>query len=80
MKIIFSVMVVVVMGLLAGCKEEVKTKEWYKSHPTELAEVYKKCQQTGEDSDNCRNVREADNEIKRLNAPIPTFNSNKDAD
>lgn len=44
---------------LSACKDETKSMVWYKDHPTELVEVYKKCKTSAEDSDNCRNAFDA---------------------
>ncbi|HDX9051768.1 TPA: EexN family lipoprotein [Yersinia enterocolitica] len=47
------------VALLAGCKEEAKTYAWYKDHPDETYNVYKKCLETGEASLNCEGARRA---------------------
>lgn len=54
---LIATLILLSMGLLAACKEETKSKEWFKEHPKETVEVYKKCQQSGEDSDNCKNAK-----------------------
>lgn len=45
--------------LLSGCKEEEKSEAWYKQHPDKTYEVYKKCIETGSNSDNCDAARYA---------------------
>lgn len=61
--------------VISGCKEEVKTTQWYRDHPDELKAVYEKCQKTGNASDNCKNANEAHYQIQQLNAPTPDLNS-----
>lgn len=39
--------------IISGCKEEDKSEAWYKQHPDETYKVYKKCLETGSNSDNC---------------------------
>lgn len=39
--------------MISACKEEEKSKAWYSKHPDETYKVYKKCQETGSNSDNC---------------------------
>lgn len=39
--------------LMSGCKEEEKSEAWYQKHPDETYKVYKKCLETGSNSDNC---------------------------
>lgn len=56
-KITLLAFVVTSTVLLAGCKEEAKSERWYKDHPKETYQVYKKCLETGEHSDNCENAR-----------------------
>lgn len=50
---------VMIMGvvMVSGCKEETKSKEWFKEHPKETVETYQKCQRSGDDSDNCKNAK-----------------------
>ena len=60
-------------SLLSGCKEEAKSVDWYKQNPTELATVYKQCKASGEDSDNCRNAKQAHFDIQQKNAPVMQF-------
>lgn len=64
--------------LLVGCTEEVKSERWYKEHPKETYQVYKKCLDTGEHSENCQNARRGaitfaqlgDDETKALFDPL----------
>lgn len=64
-----------VLGIvfLSGCSEEVKTVEWYKDHPKELAAMFADCKKTGNDTPNCRNAIAAQFQIQQKNAPMPTF-------
>lgn len=59
--------------LLAGC-DAPKTIAWYKAHPNELQARDKACKVSGEDSQGCRNVREAQFQLSQENAPVPNFN------
>ncbi|MCV5863668.1 EexN family lipoprotein, partial [Escherichia coli] len=40
--------------LLAGC-EDVKSVDWWQSHPDEAGKKVSECKQSGDDSENCRN-------------------------
>lgn len=40
-------------ALFAGCKEEVKSADWYKEHPQEIYQVYTQCLKMSEHTDNC---------------------------
>ncbi|MCW2474447.1 MULTISPECIES: EexN family lipoprotein [unclassified Symbiopectobacterium] len=59
--------------LLAGC-DSPKSIAWYKAHPNELTVRYKECEYSGDDSQDCRNVREARFQLSQENAPVPNFN------
>lgn len=61
--------------LLAGCKDEAKTTQWYRDNPDELKVVYEKCQKSGDASENCKNANEAHYQIQQLNAPVPDLNN-----
>lgn len=61
-------------ALVSGCKEEAKTVEWYKQNPSELKTVYEKCKASGDDTDNCRNAKQAHYDIQQKNAPVMQFN------
>ncbi|MDR5617852.1 EexN family lipoprotein [Arsenophonus sp.] len=52
--------------ILLGCKEEVKSEEWYNQHPDETYNVYSKCLKDGESSQNCENARRAKNNFVNL--------------
>ncbi|EKN4845573.1 TPA: EexN family lipoprotein [Yersinia enterocolitica] len=45
--------------LITGCKEETKSVDWWTNHPKETVDKYKECKKTGDDSDNCKNVKRA---------------------
>lgn len=79
-KLILLTLVATSAALLTGCKEEAKSESWYKQdeHKQETYQVYKKCLETGEDSDNCQNARRGaitfaqlgDDETKALFKPL----------
>lgn len=46
---------------ILGCKEEVKSEQWYKQHPDETYEFYSKCLKDGVSNQNCENARRAKN-------------------
>lgn len=54
-------MMLLAFGLFAltGCEEETKSYAWYSEHPDETYDTYKKCKESGSDSENCRNARRA---------------------
>ncbi|EJJ8281100.1 TPA: EexN family lipoprotein [Proteus mirabilis] len=58
-KLIILSAVVVSFFALTGCQEETKSVDWWTSHPKETTEKYKECMKTGEDTDNCKNVKRA---------------------
>lgn len=64
---------VTVTALLAGCKEEAKSVDWYKENGSELATVYQKCVASGDDSDNCKNAKQAHYDIQQKDAPVTQF-------
>lgn len=59
--------------LLAGC-DAPKSIAWYKAHPNELQARDKACKVSGEDSQDCRNVREARFQLSQESAPVPNVN------
>lgn len=73
-KIILPLIAITAVALLSACKEDAKTKAWYKENPKALESVYADCKKSGEDSDNCRNAIDANHEIQQANAKVPTFN------
>ena len=49
-----------VLGTLTGCgTEEVKSVDWWKDHPKEATDKYVACKASGEDTPNCKNVKDA---------------------
>lgn len=49
-----------VLGTLTGCgTEEVKSVDWWKEHAPEATEKYLSCKESGEDTQNCQNVKAA---------------------
>ena len=59
--------------ILAGCDEKPKSVDWYMEHPTELKGVFEACKASGDDTQNCRNAKDAIFRIKQRDAKIPTF-------
>ncbi|HFX8878565.1 TPA: EexN family lipoprotein [Salmonella enterica] len=45
--------------LVVGCKEEIKSVDWWTNHPKEAVDKYKECKKSGSDSENCKNVKRA---------------------
>lgn len=58
-KLIILSAVVVSFFTLTGCQEETKSIAWWTDHPKETVDKYVECKKTGDDSDNCENVRRA---------------------
>ncbi|WP_210461814.1 EexN family lipoprotein [Pantoea ananatis] len=69
----FTIALLVLTGFISGCDDEQKTKEWYKEHPDKMNEVILKCQQTGDETLNCRNAKAAHFENQQKNAPVPQY-------
>ncbi|SCX56573.1 EexN family lipoprotein [Kosakonia sacchari] len=65
----------IISGLffLAAC-DSPKSTQWYKSHQDELSTKYKECELSGEDSQDCKNAREARFELSQASAPVPDLN------
>lgn len=59
--------------LLTGC-DSPKSKQWYKEHQDEMNARYTACESSGEDSQDCRNAREARFELRQENAKVPDLN------
>ncbi|EAW0948651.1 hypothetical protein AH240_22255 [Salmonella enterica] len=70
---IIAIVVLSLVAIISGCKEEAKTTKWYHDHPDELKVVYEKCQKSGDASENCKNANEAHYQIQQLNAPTLKF-------
>lgn len=58
-KIITVGIVSIAVGFLSGCKDDPKSESWFKDHPEDTFNVYKKCIDSGELSQNCENARKA---------------------
>ncbi|KHS85162.1 EexN family lipoprotein [Pectobacterium carotovorum] len=65
----------VILGslFLAGC-DNPKSTQWYKKHPDEMSQRYKACESSGDDSQDCKNAREARFELRQENAKVPDLN------
>lgn len=59
--------------LLAACDNS-KSTQWYKTHQDELKQRYQECESSGEDSQECKNVREAHFELSQEKATVPDLN------
>ncbi|EKP7867754.1 EexN family lipoprotein [Escherichia coli] len=70
-KLMFS-MVLTGTFFLVGC-EETKSVEWWTEHHEEALKKEIECKKTGSDSQNCRNVREANFRWQQLHAVEPSF-------
>ncbi|CAG9437363.1 EexN family lipoprotein [Providencia alcalifaciens] len=51
---------------LSACGEEVKSRDWWEAHPEEAVKKWKECMESGEESVNCINVKQA---AKYINTP-----------
>lgn len=69
-----SILLACFIFVLNGCEDKTQTVEWFKEHPIEMNKVLHTCKKSGNDTNNCRNVRDADTQIKRANSPIPNLN------
>ncbi|MEI3776543.1 EexN family lipoprotein [Pectobacterium brasiliense] len=65
----------VILGslFLSGC-DNPKSTQWYKEHPDEMSKRYKACESSGDDSQDCKNAREARFELRQENAKVPDLN------
>ncbi len=62
-----------ILFLLAGC-DETKSKDWYKEHVDQMKSRQSECKATGNDSQDCRNAKEAFFEWEQLHAKVPNLN------
>lgn len=60
---------IILLGIffLQGC-DDTKSKDWYKEHVDQMKERYEQCKESGSDSQDCRNVKEAHFEWVQLHA------------
>ncbi len=65
-KLIFVVGSILATSFLTGCSEEVKSRDWWEAHPEEAVKKWKDCMESGEESVNCINVKQA---AKYINTP-----------
>ncbi|MCB5323342.1 EexN family lipoprotein [Yersinia intermedia] len=74
MKISLCIVPVILGSLfLTGC-DNPKSTQWYKEHPDEMNQRYKACESTREDSQDCKNAREARFELRQENTQVPDLN------
>ena len=74
MKTSFRILTVILGSLfLAGC-DNPKSTQWYKEHSDEMSKRYKACESSGDDSQDCKNAREAQFELRQENARVPDLN------
>lgn len=69
----FGVIVLVFAIILTGCKEEIKSVDYYMQHDEARMEKLKECHNAPTDSENCRNATEALNKLQKKNISIPRF-------
>lgn len=62
--------------LLSGC-EETKSVEWWTEHHDEAVKEAE-CKKSGSDSQNCRNVKEANFRYQQLHAKEPNWSADAD--
>jgi hypothetical protein len=72
MKNIFILTGFISVFILTGC-EETKSVDWWKEHHAEAVKKEAECMKTGDDSQNCRNVKEANFRYQQLHAKEPSF-------
>ncbi|EOI3591736.1 EexN family lipoprotein [Proteus mirabilis] len=58
---------------LLGCSEDVKSRDWWESHPDEAKTKVAECKESGSDSQNCRNAKEGLFRYNQLNAKMPSI-------
>ena len=66
-------LVIISVFSLSGCFEETKSVDWWKEHHDESLKKEIECKKTGSDSQNCRNVKEANFRYQQLHATPPSF-------
>lgn len=63
-----------VLGTLTGCgTEEVKSVDWWKANSEDAKNKVSECEQSGSDSENCKNAKQAVFRNKQSSASVPTF-------
>ncbi len=63
--------------LLSGC-EETKSVAWWTEHHDEAVKKEAECKKSGSDSQNCRNVKEANFRYQQLHAKEPNWSADAD--
>ncbi|MBW4786787.1 EexN family lipoprotein [Escherichia coli] len=66
-------LVIISVFSLSGCFEETKSVDWWKEHHDESLKKEIECKKTGSDSQNCRNVKEANFRYQQLHATPPSL-------
>ncbi|CAJ1305994.1 TPA: EexN family lipoprotein [Escherichia coli] len=66
-------LVIISVFSLSGCFEETKSVDWWKEHHDESLKKEIECKKTGSDSQNCRNVKEANFRYQQLHSTPPSF-------
>ncbi|ENH5632603.1 EexN family lipoprotein [Salmonella enterica] len=59
--------------MLSGCFEETKSVQWWEEHHDEAVKKEVECKNSGSDSQNCRNVKDANFRYQQLHAKQPNF-------
>ncbi|AUQ42657.1 EexN family lipoprotein [Yersinia ruckeri] len=70
---LYIFLIILVSFFLTGC-DIPKSTQWYKEYPDEMNPRYKVCESSGEDSQDCKNAREACFELRQENTKVPDFN------
>lgn len=73
MKKLMFIVAMLATSFLTGCSEEVKSRDWWESHPDEAKTKVAECKESGSDSQNCRNAKEGLFRYNQLNAEMPSF-------
>lgn len=56
--------------LISACGEETKSADWWLGHPKEATEKYQECKKSGDESVNCRNVKQVKVKVAYKYAPM----------
>ena len=67
MKNYLSILALGIIFLLSG-SEDVKSSDWWQSHPNEAEKKVAECKSSGSDSDNCKNAKDGLFRYKQLKA------------
>jgi len=71
-KLIFIAGSILATSFLTGCSEEVKSRDWWESHPEEAKKKISECKEKGTDSDNCKNANDGLFRYQQAHAKRPS--------